>query len=81
MQRELQAPATQPDAYGQLVTPRDLSRLSGVGVGMVHRLTKSRMIPQPVGGDEKNPLYDLSDPALANWVRRLQAAGYNRGQC
>lgn len=61
-----------------IVTSRQLSHLSGVSVATLASLSKQKMIPRPIGYDGGMPLYDLSDPTLAAWVKALQDAGYSR---
>lgn len=64
---------------GQIITARELSRLSGVSMATIASLSKQQMIPRPIGYDKSNmPLYDLADEKLAAWVKALQEAGYNR---
>lgn len=76
--RSERAAATVADA-AQLVTATTLSRLSGVSLATIGNLAKCDMIPRPVCRDEKgNKLWDLADVNLADWISRLQAAGYNR---
>lgn len=71
----------QPQAHDpsdQIITARQLSRLSGVSVATIANLSKSKMIPRPIGYDGSMPLYDMGDPKLAAWVKALQDAGYSR---
>lgn len=63
---------------GELVSTAELSRLTGVSPIMIRHMVGRKMIPPPVGRDIRgHDLFDTSDPALADWIRRLQAAGYN----